>query len=113
MIIFRYSSRSLVIPFHLPTIGPSNDEEAKYFSELTQTMKNVSSSVGWAISLGSVLERKEHFEDGLFIKVKSRLPGVEPRLCTAYNTLVYCVSKVIIPLYIVSLRLVQVLYTYV
>ena len=76
-------------------------------------MKNVSSAVGWAISLGSVLERKEHFEDGLFIKVKSRLPGVEPRLCTAYNTLVYCVSKVIIPLYIVSLRLVQVLYTYV
>ena len=54
-------------------------------------MKNVSSAVGWAISLGSVLERKEHFEDG---QVKSRLPGVEPRLCTAYNTLVYCVSKV-------------------
>lgn len=44
--------------------------------------------------LGKDLQRREQFENSLLDKVRSRLPGVEPRLCTAYTTLVYCVSKV-------------------
>lgn len=91
----RYSSRSLVIPFTLPTIGPTNKDEAKNFCDLNEAMKHVSSAVGWVISLGKQLQEKQQFEDGLLNEVSSRLSGVEPRLCMAYTTLVYCATKVI------------------
>lgn len=83
-----------MIPFKLPTIGPCNEDEAEKFTELFEIMKTISSAVGWAVSMGRFLQEKHQFEGRLLTEVKSRLPGVEPRLCIAYTTLVYCVSKV-------------------
>ena len=79
-----------IIPFKLPKIGPRTKEETQDFDEV---LKNVSSSIGWAISLGKLLQGKQQFEGNLLEKVGARLPGVDSRLCTGYCTLVYCASK--------------------
>lgn len=91
---YRYSSRSLIIPFKTPTIGPRNKQEMQYFHQLSEVTKSISSSIGWAIGLGKLLQERQQFEGTLLEKVRTRLPGVDPRLCTAYCTLVFCVSKV-------------------
>ena len=90
----RYASRSLIIPFKLPSIGPTNEQEAAEFEKLNRAMKNVSSAVGWAISIGRELEEGQQFADDLMETVNSKLPGVDSRLKTAYTTLLFCIRKV-------------------
>lgn len=92
--IFRYASRSLVIPFSLPTIGPVNQEETRQFQELADSLKDASSAVGWAIGVGRWLKRGDQFNDGLLETVNQKLAGVDSRLCTSYCTLLYCIKKV-------------------
>lgn len=84
----------MLIPFKLPTVGPTNHQEAESFKKISQTMTEVSSAVGWAISLGKELNEGRQFDDDRLERVRSKLSGVEPRLCTAYTTLLFVVEKV-------------------
>jgi hypothetical protein len=90
----RYASRSLIIPFKAPTIGPTTEEETAEFQQLGSAMKEASAAVGWVISIGKSLERGLQFQGGLLKAVREKLVGVDPRLCTSYCTLFYCVRKV-------------------
>ena len=84
----------MLVPFNLPTVGPTNQQEAETFKQLSQKMTEVSSAVGWAISLGRELSDGRQFDDDRLERVRSKLPGVEPRLCTAYTTALFVVEKV-------------------
>ena len=84
----------MLIPFKLPTVGPTNQQEAESFEQISRTMMGVSSAVGWAISIGRELRDGRQFDDDRLERVRSKLPGVEPRLCTAYTTLLFVVEKV-------------------
>lgn len=75
-------------------MGPTNQQEAQSFKQISPTMSSVSSAVGWAISIGRKLKDGQQFDDNRLERVRSKLPGVEPRLCTAYTTLVFVVAKV-------------------
>ena len=57
--------------------------------------------LGWAISLGRQLRDGRQFDDGRLERVRSKLPGVEPRLCTAYTTALFVVEKVCLYFYMV------------
>ena len=83
-----------LVPFSLPTIGPTNQSEAEAFKQMSQKMTEVSSAIGWAISLGKGLRDGQQFGDGRLKQVRSKLPGVEPRFCTAYTTALFVVEKV-------------------
>ena len=91
---YRYTSRAMLIPFKLPTVGPTNQQEAESFEQISRTMMGVSSAVGWAISIGRELRDGRQFDDDRLERVRLKLPGVEPRLCTAYTTLLFVVEKV-------------------
>ena len=84
----------MLVPFSLPTVGPTNLQEAESFKQLSQKMAEVSSAIGWAISLGRELRDGRQFDDGRLEQVRLKLPGVEPRLCTAYTTALFVVEKV-------------------
>ena len=90
----RYTSRAMLIPFNLPTVGPTNQQGAEYFEQLSQKMTKVSSAVGWAISLGKDSRDGRQFDNDRLERVRTKLLGVEPRLCTAYTTLFFAVEKV-------------------
>ena len=70
----------------MPTIGPTDNDEANDFCELSEAMKHASRAIGWAISLGKLLKQKQQFEEGLLERVTSLLPGVEP-----WHTLLLCI----------------------
>lgn len=55
--ILRYASRSLVIPFKLPSVGPITEAETKEFRDLSTAKKKASSAVGWVIRVGKDLEQ--------------------------------------------------------
>ena len=84
----------MVIPFKLPTVGPANEKETGDFQDLARIMKDASSSVGWAISIGQALQEGQQFENCLLERVKAKLLAVDSRLCVAYATLLFCVQKV-------------------
>ena len=84
----------MLVPFSLPTVGPTNQREAEAFKQMSQKLHEVSSAIGWAISLGKELRDGQQFDDDRLERVRSKLPGVEPRLCTAYTTALFVVEKV-------------------
>ena len=56
-ISFRVKSRVLLIPFDLPSTGPTKDEEYKQFEEFEEKLHNhhYSSAVGWLVKLRLLL----------------------------------------------------------
>jgi len=92
--IIRYSTRSLIIPFKCPTVGPKTEKETSDFSKLLAAAGKASSAVGWAINIGRFLEEGAQFHDDLLTRTRAKLVGVNSRLCTAYATLLFCVEKV-------------------
>lgn len=91
--ILRYSSRALILPFQKPTVGPKTQAEMMQFQHLMGILEETSSAVGWAISVGKLL-KEEHFH--IQPRVRAKLVGVDPRLCTGYATLLFCVEKVLL-----------------
>ena len=83
----------MLVPFNL-TVGPTNQQEAEAFKQLSQKMTEVSCAIGWAIRLGKELRDGRQFDDDCLERVRSKLPGVEPRLCTAYTTTLFVAEKV-------------------
>ena len=57
-------------------------------------MNDISSAVGWTIHLGRHLKEGQQFDDDRLERVRTKLPCVEPRLCTAYTTLLFVAEKV-------------------
>lgn len=91
---YRYRSRALVIPFQMPTIGPLNDTDVDAFCQLSTAQTNVSSAVGWAISLGRQLQLESETTSTILSRAKNLLPGIDPRLCMGYSLLIYFTQKV-------------------
>lgn len=98
----RYSSRALLITFSNPSVGPTSEEESQAFSSLGAVMKAASSAVGWVISLGKDFSQQgvQEISNRISPIVRSQLPGVDPRLCTGYATLLYFAEKVRLPCWI-------------
>lgn len=93
--IRRYSSRVLLIPFNKPSVGPESQAESSAFNEMGVTLKNASSAVGWAISLGNALKEEITYLQGdLCDRVRERLPGIDSRLITGYATCLFFAEKV-------------------
>ena len=57
-------------------------------------LNNTSAAVGWAISMGKVIDNRGHLQGNLNKRVRSRLQGVDPSLCTGYSTLLFCAEQV-------------------
>ena len=94
----RYSSRALLIPFCLPSVGPQNEEESMQFQKLMEIRDNCSSAVGWAVSLGKVFRESGRDEIASRMRplMQQLLPFVDPRLITGYAVLLYFCEKVCI-----------------
>lgn len=92
----RYSSRALVIPFNTPSIGPRSEIQSRDFGLLATAQREASSTIGWAISLGKSfkLSGVSDVQHRINPAVRTRLPGVDPRLCTGYSCLLYFAEKV-------------------
>ena len=92
--VCRYCSRALVIPFENPTVGPQSDADIQSFKHLLEVLHAASAAVGWAISMGKTILEGGHLQGDCQTRVRSRLQGVDPRLCTGYCTLLFCAEKV-------------------
>ena len=58
-------------------------------------LKNASSSVGWAISLGDALKNEmDYLQGDLCDRVREKLPGIDSRLITGYATCLFFADKV-------------------
>ena len=101
---YRYTSRAMMIPFMLPTVGPTNQQEAESFKVLSEKIAKISSAVGWANKLGQDLNDGRQFDDDRLERVRSKLSGVEPRLCTVYTTLLFVVKKVCLYFYMIHIK---------
>ena len=89
-------SRTVIIPFNLPKIGVETEQDCKNHQELGNIRKNLSSCIGWAISLRKQMELSgisminSKYLPAIFDKIK----GVEPRTITGYSILLYFVDEV-------------------
>ena len=76
-------------------MGPQNEKESSAFNVMTQTLKESSAAIGWAISLGEIFrQNKSYIQSDLFERVKIRLPGVESRLITGYAVCLFFAERV-------------------
>lgn len=75
-------------------MGPTNEKETADYQYLLEAMSGASSAVGWAIATGRALEEGQQFQNGLLEMVRSKLTGVDSRLCIGYSTLFFCIQKV-------------------
>ncbi len=90
-VLVRYCS------FLLPSVGPMNEHESVQFMRLLEARENMSSAVGWAISLGKILRNggKQEISSNILPLTRKLLPGVDPRLKSGYAVLVYFCEKVL------------------
>ncbi len=56
-ICFRYLTRTTIIPFSFPAVGPVSEDEYVSYSELNSLIQQgeFSCCIGWVISLGGML----------------------------------------------------------
>ena len=56
-------------------------------------MNDISSAVGWTIRLGRHLKEGQEFDDDRLERVRSKLPGVEPKTLYSIHYSVICSRK--------------------
>ena len=89
---YRIASRTLLIPFNLPQVGPVDEKSAASFSNLKVYLEKSSSIVGSVVAL-----HKDINEDNiksLCGQVASVIGNVESRLVVGYATLIFFTNKV-------------------
>ncbi len=52
LLYFRVTTRTCTLTFTLPTVGPTTREEEDAWTELDEVVGELSSCIGWAISVG-------------------------------------------------------------
>ena len=100
----RYSSRALLLPFKLPSVGPTNEEELKAFSNMANVLKESSRAVGWAIQMGNTFvdEGTQDIASRILPFLCDTLHGIDPRLTTGYASLLFFAEKVCCAFHLVS-----------
>lgn len=94
--IYRISSRTLLVPFNLPKVGPMNLNQAAAFQQLPYHLKAASTMAGVVVSIESDLKtegRKEILQslNPRFFKIV----GISnPRVVTGCSILLYFTNKV-------------------
>ena len=89
---YRIASRTLLIPFNSPQVGPVDKKSAAAFSDLKVCLENSSSIVGSIVAL-----RKDISEDQIKFfcgQVASVIGSVESRLVVGYAALIFFTNKV-------------------
>ena len=89
----RVRSRAVLIDFILPAIAPETDEEEVAFGELEELLASgeVSSAIGWAVSVGKNLEKARGHISSLASQLRGTFSG---RLCKNWATLLFFLEKV-------------------
>ena len=92
----RDLSRLLLIPFNLPKIGGTSEEDCVNFQKLGNLKKLASSCIGWAISLGKKFEERgvSEINTTMLPMIYPQLKGLDPRFITGYSILLYFVKEV-------------------
>lgn len=92
----RDMSRTVIIPFNLPKIGAESESDCQFYQTLGDLRKEVSSCIGWAISLRKKLKATgiSMINSKYLPKIFSKINGVEPRVITGYSILLYFVDEV-------------------
>ena len=65
LLFYRISSRTLLVPFNLPKVGPMDSKQAAAFQLLPNHLKAASSTAGVIVSIETDLKtegRKENFQ---------------------------------------------------
>ena len=96
-LFYRISSRTLLVPFNLPKVGPMDSKQAEAFQQLPYHLKAASAMAGIVVSIETNLKtegRKEILQSlnpGFF-----NIVGISnPRVVTGCSILLYFTNKVI------------------
>ena len=92
---YKHSSRTIVLPFILPQVGPTNDETTKSFIALSWSTEKASTMAGDMVSIECHF-MANGYDDVILLNKEliSALGHSKPRLLLGYSLLVYFTHKV-------------------
>ena len=72
----RVTTRTLLVPFNGPSVGPQDNTSEKAFKEMESLLKDhqFSSAIGWIISLAKEIEESVHVIESFVERFKRTFP---------------------------------------
>lgn len=90
-------SRVLMVPFALPSIGPTSTETLQAFDDFEEALKNgeYTSAIGWVIRQKlELLQHGKKFVSSMKAALQSKF-GTKVRCCTSWAVCLFFVNQVL------------------